>query len=174
MDYGLIGAELINKRLVSVLYYGESSDINDVKFQLEVNGKTSRLEIARFNRSDKLFRLELGSEVDILLGNLNVIKTNDGESRPLSYDTYVTSEEFKELYTDIQSEFGAFYSKEETTFVLWSPLSEKAFVKLEKTDNNFVLVPLKRKDKGVYKVTVKGDLFNKRYNYVIYQMYILE
>ena len=94
MDYGLIGAELINKRLVSVLYYGESSDINDVKFQLEVNGKTSRLEIARFNRSDKLFRLELGSEVDILLGNLNVIKTNDGESRPLSYDTYVTSEEF--------------------------------------------------------------------------------
>ena len=94
MDYGLIGAELINKRLVSVLYYGESSDINDVKFQLEVNGKTSRLEIARFNRSDTLFRLELASEVDILLGNLNVIKTNDGESRPLSYDTYVTSEEF--------------------------------------------------------------------------------
>ena len=100
MDYGLIGAELINKRLVSVLYYGESSDINDVKFQLEVNGKTSRLEIARFNRSDKLFRLELGSEVDILLGNLNVIKTNDGESRPLSYDTYVISEEFKELYAE--------------------------------------------------------------------------
>ena len=169
MDYGLIGAELLNKRLVSVLYYGESSDINDVKFQLEVNGKTSKLEIARFNRSDKLFRLELNSDIDILLGNLNVIKTNDGESRPLSYDTYVTSEEFKELYTDTNTEFGAFYSKEETTFVLWSPLSEKAFVKLEKTDNNFVLVPLKRKDKGVYKVTVKGDLFNKRYNYVIYQ-----
>ena len=66
MDYGLIGAELLNKRLVSVLYYGESSDINDVKFQLEVNGKTSKLEIARFNRSDKLFRLELNSDIDIL------------------------------------------------------------------------------------------------------------
>ena len=169
MDYGLIGAELITRRLVSVLYYGESSDINDVKFQLEVNGKTSKLEIARFNRSDKLFRLELSSEVEILLGNLNVIKTNDGESRPLSYETYVTTDEFTELYTDTKTEFGALYSKEETTFVLWSPLSEKVFLKLEKTENNFVLLPLKRKDKGVYKITVKGDLFNKRYNYVIYQ-----
>ena len=169
MDYGLIGAELITKRLVSVLYYGESSDINDVKFQLEVNGKTSRLEIARFNRSDKLFRLELNSEVEILLGNLNVVKTNDGESRPLDYQLYVTSDEFKELYTDLETEFGAFYSKEETTFVLWSPISEKVFLKLEKTENNFVLLPVKRKDKGVYKITVKGDLFNKKYNYVIYQ-----
>ena len=169
MDYGLIGADLINKRLISVLYYGESSDINDVKFQLEVNGKTSKLEIARFNRSDKLFRLELNSEVEILLGNLNVVKTNDGESRPLDYQLYVTSDEFKELYTDLESEFGAFYSKEETTFVLWSPISEKVFLKLEKTENNFVLLPVKRKDKGVYKITVKGDLFNKKYNYVIYQ-----
>ena len=167
MDYGLIGADLLNRRLVSVLYYGDSSDINDVKFQLEVNGKTSKLEIARFNRSDKLFRIELNSAEDIVLGNLNVIKTNDGESRPLDYSTYVTSEEFKELYTDVDASFGAFYSKEETKFVLWSPLSEKVFLKLEKTDNNFVLLPLKRKDKGVYQITVKGDLFNKRYNYVI-------
>ena len=169
MDYGLIGADLINRRLISVLYYGESSDINDVKFQLEVNGKTSKLEIARFNRSDKLFRLELNSEVEILLGNLNVIKTNDGESRPLDYQLYVTSDEFKELYTDLETEFGAFYSKEETTFVLWSPVSEKVFLKLEKTENNFVLLPVKRKDKGIYRITVKGDLFNKKYNYVIYQ-----
>ena len=165
MDYGLIGADLLNKRLVSVMYYGESSDINDVKFQLEVNGKTSRLEVARFNRSDKLFRLELHSEVEILLGNLNIIKTNDGESRPLDYQLYVTSEEFKELYTDTNTDFGAFYSKEETSFVFWSPISEKVFLKLEKTDNNFVLLPMKRKDKGVYKITVKGDLFNKKYNY---------
>ena len=169
MDYGLIGADLINKRLVSVMYYGESNDINDVKFKLDVNGVTSKLEVVRFNRSDKLFRLELSSEVDICLGNLNVVKTNDGEAHPLSYDLYVTSQEFKELYTAPNTDFGAFYTKEETTFVLWSPVSEKVFLKMEKSENNFVLVPMKRKDKGVYKVTVKGDLFNKKYNYVIYQ-----
>ena len=169
MDYGLIGADLINKRLVSVMYYGDSSDINDVKFSLEVNGVTSKLEVARFNRSDKLFRIELNTEVDVLLGNLNIIKTNDGDSRALDYSLYVTSDEFKELYTNPDIDYGAFYSKEETTFVLWSPLSEKAFLKLEKSDNNFVLLPLKRKEKGVYKLTVKGDLFNKKYNYVIYQ-----
>lgn len=169
MDYGLIGADLLNKHFVSVMYYGESSDINDVKFLLEVNGVSSKLEIARFNRSDKLFRIELHSEQEILLGNLNIIKTNDGESRPLDYATYVTSEEFKELYTAEDVEFGAFYYKEETTFVLWSPVSEKVFLKLEKSENNFVLLPMKRKDKGVYKLSVKGDLFNKKYNYVIHQ-----
>ena len=169
MDYGLIGADLINKRLVSVMYYGDSNDINDVKFSLEVNGVTSKLEVARFNRSDKLFRIELNTEVDVLLGNLNIIKTNDGDSRALDYSLYVTIDEFKELYTNPDIDYGAFYSKEETTFVLWSPLSEKAFLKLEKSDNNFVLLPLKRKEKGVYKLTVKGDLFNKKYNYVIYQ-----
>ena len=169
MDYGLIGADLINKRLISVLYYGESSDINDVNFSLEINGNKTKLELARFNRSDKLFRIELNTEVDVTLGNLNVVKTSDGESRPLDYSSYVTSDEFKELYTAADVEFGSFYNKEETTFVLWSPLSEKVFLKLEKSENNFVLLPMKRKDKGVYKISVKGDLFNKKYNYVIYQ-----
>ena len=169
MDYGLISADLLNKHFVSVMYYGDSNDINDVKFLLEVNGVSSKLEIARFNRSDKLFRIELRSEQEILLGNLNIIKTNDGESRPLDYSIYVTGDEFKELYTAETTDFGAFYSKDETTFVLWSPLSEKVYLKLEKSENNFVLLPMKRKDKGVFKISVKGDLFNRKYNYVIHQ-----
>ena len=169
MDYGLISADLINKHLISVMYYGDSNDINNVKFSLEVNGVSSKLEVARFNRSDKLFRIELNSEKEILLGNLNVVKTNDGESKALDYSLYVTSVEFKELYTAPEVDFGAFYSKEETTFVLWSPISEKVSLKLEKSENNFVLLPMKRKDKGVFKLSVKGDLFNRKYNYVIYQ-----
>ena len=169
MDYGLINAELINKNNLAILYYGESNDINDVNFKLSVNGESYPLRIGRFSRNDKLFRIELVSDVDIVLGNLNVVKTNAGEELGLDYRSYVTSKEFDELYCPTSEEFGAFYSKEETTFIFWSPISEKAFIKLEKGDNNFVLLPMKRKDKGVYKLTVKGDLFNKKYNYVIHQ-----
>ena len=169
MDYGLISAELINKNTIIAFYYGESHDINEVKFQLQVNDETLPLKIARFTRSDKLFRLELLPPREVLLGDVNTLKCNDGESKPLDYRSYVLTPEFDELYTDKDGTFGASYSKEETSFSLWSPLSDKVFLKLEKNENNFVLLPMKRKEKGVYKLTVKGDLFNKKYNYVIYQ-----
>lgn len=174
MDYGLINAELINKNHLAVLYYGESNDINDVTFKIEINGNQYPLKLARFSRSDKLFRIELTSEIDVLLGNVNIIKTNSGEEIGLDYRSYVTSKEFDELYCPLQEEFGAFYSKEETTFKLWSPISDKAFLKIEKNDSNFILLPMKRKDKGVYKLIVKGDLFNKKYNYVIHQNGIIK
>ena len=174
MDYGLINAELISKNNLAIMYYGESNDINDVNFKLEINGVAHPLKISRFSRSDKLFRIEASSDVEILLGNLNVVKTNHGDELGVDYRTYVTSKEFDELYCPVEEEFGAFYSKEETTFVFWSPISDKAFLKLEKSENNFVLLPMKRKEKGVYKLTVKGDLFNKKYNYVIHQNSVIK
>lgn len=169
MDYGLISAELLNKNTIIAFYYGESSDINDVKFQLQVNNEILPLKVSRFSRSDKLFRLELIPPQEILLGNVNTLKCNDGESKPLDYRSYVLTPEFDELYTDKDATLGASYSKEETSFSLWSPLSDKVFLKLEKNENSFVLLPMKRKEKGVYKLTVKGDLFNRKYNFVIYQ-----
>lgn len=169
MDYGLINAELINKNNLAIMYYGESNDINDVNFKLEINGVSHPLKISRFSRSDKLFRIEATSDVEIILGDLNIVKTNSGDELGVDYRGYVTSKEFDELYSPTNEEFGAFYFKEETIFKLWSPISDKAFVKLEKSENNFVLLPMKRKEKGVYKLTVKGDLFNKKYNYVIHQ-----
>ena len=169
MDYGLISADLISKNHIAVLYYGDSNDINNVTFQIEVNGKSSDLKIARFNRSDRLFHLELVPVDDIELGNLNIVKCSDGDRKPLDYKYYVTTEEFDDLYTAKDEKFGAFYSKEETTFVLWSPLSETVNLKLEKGENNFILLPMKRKDRGVFKLTVKGDLFSKKYNYVLSQ-----
>ena len=174
MDFGLINAELISKNNVAVMYYGESSDINDVSFSIEMDGVVSPLKIARFSRSDKLFRIELTSEKDIILGNLNIVKCNDGESRGLDYRTYVTSREFDELYTPFDKEFGAKYTKEETTFTLWSPMSEKVYLKLEKNENNFILLPMAKGKKGVFKVTVKGDLFNKKYNYMIHQNEVIK
>lgn len=154
MDYGLISAELINKNTIIAFYYGESHDINEVKFQLQVNDETLPLKIARFTRSDKLFRLELLPPREVLLGDVNTLKCNDGESKPLDYRSYVLTPEFDELYTDKDGTFGASYSKEETSFSLWSPLSDKVFLKLEKNENNFVLLPMKRKEKGVYNLAV--------------------
>ena len=69
MDYGLISAELLNKDTIIAFYYGETSDINDVKFQLQINDVTHPLKIAKFTRSDKLFRLELIPPCEIVLGN---------------------------------------------------------------------------------------------------------
>ena len=169
MDYGLINAELINKNNLAIMYYGESNDINDVNFKLEINGVSHPLKISRFSRSDKLFRIEATCDEEIILGNLNIVKTNSGDELGVDYRAYVTTKEFDELYAPTNEEFGAFYFKEETIFKFWSPISDKAFVKLEKSENNFVLLPMKRREKGVYKLTVKGDLFNKKYNYVIHQ-----
>ena len=75
---------------------------------------------------------------------------------------------FEELYS-YEGRLGIKYSKTETSFKLWSPLSQKVSLKLEKNENNFVLIPMKRGDKGVFFVNVKEDLFNKKYSFIVSQ-----
>lgn len=112
-----------------------------------------------------IFELELpfdypfGSACYIFLENLG--------RTPVDVSNVVEFSEFDSLFNYEKDDLGANYTKKETTFKLWAPLASLALLKLENKDGEFDLFHMKRGEKGVYSLTIKGDLLNRKYNYVI-------
>lgn len=69
---------------------------------------------------------------------------------------------FDELYAYDGNDLGATYSKEETTFKLWAPTASDAHLNLEGISHE-----MKRSEKGIYEVTIQGDLEKQRYRYYL-------
>ncbi len=166
MENQLISAFLLENNQVEVNYV--SDDIRSVSYTFSRDGEVFRLKKISETGTNSIYKVVFQNDTPLELGHIYKLKTNDEEETILRLDRYVASKEFDDLYA-YEGRLGIKYSKEETSFKLWSPISEKVYLKLEKSDNNFVLVPMKRQEKGVYKVSVKGDLFNKKYRFVIYQ-----
>ena len=167
MENQFVSAELLNKNTILISYISEN--IEEVNFSLYSDGVATKLSKDKIKSSaSQIHHIESHLDSDLLLGKDYRVVSSEDEEMILKLDKYVASEEFADLYT-YHGELGIKYSKEETTFKLWSPLSEKVFLKLEKTSNKYILMPMRREEHGVYSLTVKGDLFNKKYNFVIYQ-----
>lgn len=166
MENQLSNVFLLDSSHIETTYISEN--INEINFSLLYDDEKISLNKEKDFVKGDVHRIIFSTNKKIELGHILKLKTSEEEEAFVRLDRYVATKEFDELYA-YEDKLGLSYSKEETKFRLWSPLSEKVFLKLEKGENNFVLIPMVRKDKGVYKVTVKGDLFNKKYNFVIYQ-----
>lgn len=64
-------------------------------------------------------------------------------------------------------DLGANYHKKYTEFVLWAPLSNKVTLNLENKDHTFSPYLLNKEDNGVFRISVKGDYLNRKYNYTV-------
>ena len=83
---------------------------------------------------------------------------------------FFSSDEFnREFYYD-GNDLGFTYSKDATTFKLWSPVASKVSVNLYKSgdkDDLMMQIPMIKGDKGVFEVTVDGDLEGVYYTYFV-------
>ena len=75
--------------------------------------------------------------------------------------------EFGPLFNYDGDDLGAIYSKKETSFNLWAPLASSVSLKLENHDGSYSIYNMERTDKGVYRISVKGDLLNRKYHYLV-------
>ena len=74
----------------------------------------------------------------------------------------VKKQEFDEKFAYIGNDLGATYSKESTTFKLWAPTAVLVNISIGGSSYN-----MKRCDKGVYEITLRGDYENMKYHYYI-------
>ena len=166
MRKNLINAALINAYEISIIYLANFSSVEEVNFYLVWDHNKIPLR-KEFNTRSSVTEIKLISEQEIVLGHDYEVKSSEEESVYLDFDEYVASNEFDELYAYDGDDLGPTYSKKETTFKLWSPLADKVTLKLETNDDQFVLYEMNRGERGVYSYTVKGDLFLKKYNYLV-------
>lgn len=89
----------------------------------------------------------------------------------VSIASLYTTNEFNNAYY-YDGELGAIYSKESTTFKVWSPVSSSIVLKVYKegTDNGngpIATVEMTKGDKGVFSATLEGDYAGKYYTYTV-------
>ena len=167
MRKSLLQASLVNSREISVIYLPNYISVEEVDFYLVNGNKKTKLH-KEINTRQSIPEVKLLSPISIFLGNEYYVETSESESIVLDTEDYVQSEEFDDLYYYDGDDLGNSYSKSKTTFKFWSPLATDAALKIEKKNHKFLIYRMKKEDKGIFSLTLSGDLKNKKYHYIAY------
>lgn len=167
----------LNFNTIDVLCYYE----NAISYTLYKNSKV--ISSVTFEKSQHEFQIQL--DADVLLSDMYTVKVKSEsgleDTKNVSITKLYDSDKFSLLY-NYDGELGAIYSKEETTFRVWSPLSSKIELRIynsgtpksvssELGDDTFESYPMSLKEKGVFEYTLSGDLEGKYYTYVVTNNY---
>ena len=159
------------KNTVTVLFTGELDKDQEKTFYVigrlgEIN--VTEVELAeKASDSEYYYDLTIDSELEY---NRNYrVGFEDSEyqiNMPIVYST----EEFESKYTYDGNDLGATYTKDATSFRLWAPTAEEAYVNLYKSgdpwENDLIeKVQMKSDDKGTWVAEVTGDQAGVYYTY---------
>ncbi|WP_234121743.1 type I pullulanase [Clostridium hydrogenum] len=144
-------------------------DLNSFDFS-KLHVINSNLEINIINSfiSDGFIYIELSRELTIKYDCF--VYLNEDQKFKCNYFRLYTSKEFNDRYY-YDDKLGVTYSKEESTFKLWSPAALNVKLLLYKGGEPInepakFSIPL-YEDTGLWSITIKGDLKNYFYNYEI-------
>ena len=153
--------------------------LNDPETDLVIENtedSTDDIKIESIKTSGNTYTLTLSKEPDLVNLYKYQIKYN-GYYYEIGIDTVYASDKFatEYTYTTIGNELGATYSAGSTTFKVWAPTAEAVKVNLYKsgtagTDDRIDTVAMAggtKDDKGIWTVTVNGDLNGTYYTYSI-------
>ncbi len=89
-----------------------------------------------------------------------------GLAETLTYENLIYMENFDYEFYYAGEDLGANYQKHQTTFKVWAPTALKVLVKID-SSGLCQSYAMKRGRKGVFSVTVAGDLDNVTYTYLV-------
>ena len=160
-------ANLVSLNRINVLLFTSIPLPNNPVFYLEKDGgKEVKLKINRHISNGPVSIYELDMAENFVFGSAYVVvlegfyRINVEVSEATEFPNFD-----KEFYYD-GDDLGSIYSKEETKFAVWAPLASNVTLKIEQ-NGTFNYYRMDRTDKGVYRITLKGDLLNARYRYLV-------
>lgn len=160
-------AKLISLRKIHVLVFTDINRPEKVYFNfVEGLKKPISLRIVRQTSMNNTYFFELELPFDYPFGENCTILTNEFGAISIDISHSTSFKEFDELF-NYDGFLGHKYSKEETSFYLWAPISTSVVLNIQDDNGNFVKYGLKRQDKGVYYISLKGDYLNHLYFYEV-------
>ncbi len=142
----------------------------DQAASIEVNGANGPEKTAELtNLGDFKYMLKL-------LKNLNLARSYtlkyDGEVFKVNMPIIYSTPKFEEEYTYDGDDLGAKWSKDSTTFRLWAPTAEEAYVNRYESGSSWKSdliesLPMEKSEKGTWVLTVNGDLSGTYYTYSV-------
>lgn len=119
--------------------------------------------IIKFSYLENKYLITLDKNIEI--SNIPKIKILNN-SYFVSLNKLFKTKEFDELYYT-EEKLGAFYSKDKTTFKVWSPLAQEINLILVDDKNNYTRLSMKKNKKAVFEITINEDILNQKYLYEI-------
>ncbi|MCG1021993.1 type I pullulanase [Sutcliffiella horikoshii] len=144
-------------------YHGESAT-----FTLLFEENTYPLEIVDKKTLPNTVKYTCKSNTIINIGSKYRIADEHGRKTDLQIGAVIRTEAFDEAFYYEGNDLGASYQKGESTFTLWAPTASAVKIKLKapksKEDIHYSLI---REEKGIWRITVQGDLEGFVYTYLV-------
>ena len=162
------GAKTITVTMTGEIAEGELTELFAV-----LNKDGDNIEIASIveGTNDNEFIITLAENVE---ENKSYYLTYEGNSLEISMPNPYSTEKFENNYTYDGDDLGANYTKESTTFKVWAPTAESVTLNLYTTGSDeeegaadlggYVM---EAAEKGVWTLTIEGDLLNVYYTYTV-------
>ncbi len=161
---GKIEAYIDSYDFITILI-DRSIKFDDKEFYLVENNKSQELEIINCIDEGDFFKYLVRFIPTIELQKDYIIKDENDNNTLLRSGSIIREKKFEDIYY-YDGPLGVDYSKERTIFRIWSPVAKEIYIELNKKNKSEKHV-LKYKSKGLWEVTVKGDLDSVGYLYFV-------
>jgi len=135
-------------------------------FQVFENGLNVAVRHVTPIRGNREFIISL--EDDMIPGCEYMIYKPGFRNGYVDYGMIYDTPEFDQLFTYNNDDLGANWYPDSTCFKVWAPTASSMFLNLYETGSGPTLkdvVEMQRKDKGVWEITISGDLSGAYYTY---------
>ena len=159
------------KKTVTVLFTGELDKTQEKTFY--VIGRLGEVEVTEVKLAEKASDSEYYYDLTIadeLEYNRNYRVGFDEQEYQIGMPIVYSTEDFESKYTYDGDDLGATYQKDATSFRLWAPTAEEAYVNLYKSgdpwENDLIeKVQMQADEKGTWVAEVTGDQAGVYYTY---------
>ena len=161
-------AKLVSWRKISVTVFTNIRRPETIPVTLYKDEKILKKEnISRLASINQLYLFDIYLDEDFELGASYHLLVDSFPHINIDVSDAVDFPDFDDRFYYEGDDLGAIYHKEMTSFKVWAPLAESLYLKLIDLNNNEIIYPMKREDKGIYHLDVKGDLLNYKYHYIV-------
>ena len=162
-----INAKLVSWRKINIFVFTDIPRPGQVSVSLYKNGVLYKKEnVTKINSVFHLYFFEINLPEDYELGASYYVIIDTFPLVNVDVGDAVDFTDFDDRYFYEGDDLGSIYQKEATTFTVWAPLATSLFLKLV-NDKEEKILAMKREDKGIYRLKVKGDLLNYKYHYIV-------
>ena len=144
-----------------------SKDLNVENVTLKENGELIKVKSLEIN--ENLTSGKIVTEKDLSLTSEYTLEIDGYLSKDVTLGKIFNSEEFEELY-HYDGDLGALYSKDKTSFVLWSPTATNVRLALFDAGNDVdakEIIEMTKGENGIWTLDVNGDLNGTYYTYLV-------
>ena len=168
MKNSYVKFKLVSLTKIKGLIFSDAPQASDAKYTLFKEGeKPIALKVAKTASMPSVSLVELDLPAPFEFGKEHSIYLSNFTSQPIDLSDVPSFPEFDKLFNYDGDDLGATYTESETKFALWAPLASKVVLKIAFDDHGVSYHRMHRTDKGVYRLTLRGDYLNAKYVYMV-------